>query len=82
MRRGEREAAVRAVMERAVAPVPPELYADAVLRGDRLLRRRRLARRALWLLACAAVLAFTVWAVDARPWAEPPSRTAPPVTGW
>ncbi|MBK3523464.1 MULTISPECIES: hypothetical protein [Streptomyces] len=81
MRRGEREAAVRAVMERAVAPVPPELYADAVLRGDRLLRRRRLARRALWLLACAAVLAFTVWAAEARPWAESPSRTSPPVTG-
>ncbi|GHH07046.1 hypothetical protein [Streptomyces rubradiris] len=81
MRREEREAAVRAVMERAVVPVPPGLCADAVLRGDRLLRRRRLARRALWLLACAAVLTFTVWAADARPWAEPPSRTTPPVTG-
>ncbi|MCZ0210765.1 hypothetical protein OZK63_35835 [Streptomyces sp. UMAF16] len=67
MKRGEREAAVRAAMERAVAPVPPELYADAVLRGDRLLRRRRLARRALWLLACAAVLAFTVWAAHTHP---------------
>ncbi|MDN3265106.1 hypothetical protein QWJ26_35930 [Streptomyces sp. CSDS2] len=81
MRREEREAAVRAVMERAVVPVPPGLYTEAVLRGDRLLRRRRLARRALWLLACAAVLAFTLWAADARPWAEPPSRTTPPVTG-
>ncbi|CAL9298008.1 hypothetical protein [Streptomyces sp. SudanB182_2057] len=82
MRRAEREAAVRAVMERGGAPVPPELYAEAVLRGDRLLRRRRLARRALWLLVCAAVLAFTVWAAHARPWAEPPPRTTPPVTGW
>jgi ferric-dicitrate binding protein FerR (iron transport regulator) len=69
-------------MERAVAAVPPERYGDAVRRGERLLRRRRLARRALWLLACAAVLAFAVWAADARPWVEPPSRTTPPVTGW
>ncbi|MEU2434935.1 hypothetical protein ABZ595_01820 [Streptomyces rubradiris] len=82
MRRAEREAAVRAVMGRGGAAVPPELYADAVLRGDRLLRRRRLARRALWLLACAAVLACTVWAAHAHPWAESPSRTTPPVTGW
>ncbi len=81
VRRGEREDAVRAVLGRAVAPVPPALYADAVRRGDRLLRRRRLARRVLWLLACAAVLAFAVWAAEARPWVEPPSRTTPPVTG-
>ncbi|MEV6809804.1 hypothetical protein [Streptomyces sp. NPDC051129] len=82
MKRGEREAAVRRVMERAAVPVPPELYADAVRHGDRLLRRRRLVRRMLGLLACAAAVAFAVWAAGARPWAEPPSGTTPPVTGW
>nr|WP_202529251.1 hypothetical protein [Streptomyces sp. SID486] len=69
-------------MERAVAPVPPELCADAVRRGDRLLRRRRLARRALWVLACAVAVAFAVWSATAHPWVEPPSQTTPPVTDW
>ncbi|MBL1105840.1 hypothetical protein JK361_14805 [Streptomyces sp. 5-8] len=82
MKRGEREDAVRRIMERAVAPVPPELCADAVRRGDRLLRQRRLARRVLWLLVCAAAVAFAVWAAEAQPWVEPPSETTPPITGW
>lgn len=82
MKREEREAAVRDAMRRAVAPVPPELHADAVRRGDRLLRRRRLVRRVLWLLACAAAVAFAVWAAGAHPWVEPSTRTTPPVTGW
>ncbi|MEU0049748.1 hypothetical protein ABZ299_22250 [Streptomyces sp. NPDC006184] len=82
MNRAEREAAVRRIMERTPAPVPPELYAEAVRRGERRLRRRRLARRVLWLLACAAAVAFAVWAAEARPWAEPPSQTTPPVTDW
>jgi hypothetical protein len=82
VKRGEREDAVRRIMERAGATVPVELCADAVRRGDRLLRRRRLARRTLWLLVCAAAVVFAVWAADARPWVEPPSQTTPPVTGW
>ncbi|MGW2030389.1 hypothetical protein [Streptomyces sp. NPDC001811] len=82
MRRGEREAAVRRIMERGGAPVPPELHAEAVRRGERLLRQRRLVRRVLWLLACVAAVAFAVWAADARPWVEPPSQTTPPLTGW
>ncbi|MEU6671304.1 hypothetical protein [Streptomyces sp. NPDC046727] len=82
MNRSEREAAVRRIMEAAVAPVPPELGADAVRRGERLLRHRRLVRRVLWLLACVAVVAFAVWAADAHPWVEPPSQTTPPITGW
>ncbi|MGW4598356.1 hypothetical protein ACWEOA_24085 [Streptomyces sp. NPDC004457] len=82
MRRGEREAAVRRIMERGGGPVPPELHADAVRRGERLLRQRRLVRRVLWLLACVAAVAFAVWAADARPWVEPPSQTTPPLTGW
>ncbi|CAM5315460.1 MULTISPECIES: hypothetical protein [Streptomyces] len=82
MKRNEREAAVRRIMERGGAPVPPELCGDAVRRGGRLLRQRRLVRRILWLLACVAAVAFAVWAADAHPWVESPSQTTPPLTGW
>jgi hypothetical protein len=80
--RPEREAAVRRLMEQAPPRVPPELCADVVRRGGRLLRRRTAARRLLWLLLFAACVAFTVWALTARPWVEPPSQTTPPLTGW
>jgi ferric-dicitrate binding protein FerR (iron transport regulator) len=80
--RTEREAAVRRIMERVPAPVPPDLHTEAVRRGERLLRRRRLAHRVLWLLACAAAVAFAVWAARVHPWVEPPSQTTPPITGW
>ncbi|WBO64176.1 hypothetical protein [Streptomyces camelliae] len=81
MKRPEREAAVRQIMERAPAPVPPDLCAEAVRRGERLLRRGRLVRRVLWLLAWAAAVAFGVWAARVHPWTQPPSRTTP-LTGW
>ena len=32
--------------------------------------------RVLWLLLCAAVVAFGVWAAGAHPWVEPPSQLA------
>lgn len=82
MNRNQREAAVRQLMERSAPRVPPDLYADAVRRGARVLRRRTAARRLLWLLLLAAAVAFTVWAVMVHPWAEPPSQTTPPLTGW
>lgn len=82
MNRPQREAAVRRILEQAVVPVPPDLHAEAVRRGGRLLRRRLIAHRLLWLLLCAAAVAFTVWAVRAQPWVEPPSQTTPPLTGW
>lgn len=82
MNRLEREAAARQIMERAPAPVPPELYAEVVRRGGRMLRRRKAAVRLMWLLLFAATAAFVVWAVMARPWVEPPSETTPPLTGW
>ncbi|GAA3829342.1 hypothetical protein GCM10022403_073210 [Streptomyces coacervatus] len=82
MNRAEREAAVRRIMERVPPPVPPELYGEVVRRGTRMLRRRTLARRLMWLLLCAATVAFLVWALMARPWVEPPSQTTPPYTGW
>ncbi|MEU2908646.1 hypothetical protein ACWCQ0_04410 [Streptomyces massasporeus] len=78
----DREAAVRRILEQAPRPLPPEIHAEAVRRGGRMLRRRTLARRVMWLLLCAAAVAFTVWALTARPWVEPPSDTTPPLTGW
>jgi hypothetical protein len=82
MNRPEREAAVRQIMERTSPQVPPELYAEVVRRGGRMLRRRTVARRLMWLLMFAATVAFLVWALMARPWVEPPSETTPPLTGW
>ncbi|MEV7387813.1 hypothetical protein [Streptomyces sp. NPDC091215] len=82
MNRTEREAAARRIMERTPPPVPPDLYGEVVRRGSRMLRRSHRIRRLLWLLLCAAVVAFTVWAVMARPWVEPPSTTTPPVIDW
>ncbi|MGW0615365.1 hypothetical protein [Streptomyces sp. NPDC002788] len=78
----DREAAVRRLLEQGQRPVPPEIPAEAVRRGGRMLRRRTLARRLMWLLILAAAVAFTVWALTARPWVEPPSDTTPPLTGW
>ncbi|MFI9826570.1 hypothetical protein ACIHIX_02685 [Streptomyces sp. NPDC051913] len=82
MNRPEREAAVRRIMDQAPPPVPPELHAEVVRRGARMLRRRRAARRVMWFLLFAASVAFIVWAVLARPWVEPPSQTTPPLTDW
>ncbi|MFE1249986.1 hypothetical protein [Streptomyces sp. NPDC058735] len=82
MRAENREAAVRRLLEQAPRPVPPEIHSEAVRRGVRMLRRRALARRLLWLLVLTAAAAFTVWSLTAHPWAEPPSRTTPPLQGW
>ncbi|MFI2430598.1 hypothetical protein [Streptomyces sp. NPDC018693] len=84
MNRPQREAAVRRLLEGEGPPprIPPEMYADVVRLGSRRLRRRRLARRLLWLAVCAAVVAFTVWSLTARPWEKPPSDTTPPLTSW
>jgi hypothetical protein len=78
----EREANVRRLLEQRQPSVPYDLYADVVRRGSRMLRRRTLARRVMWLLLFAAAVAFVVWASMARPWVEPPSQTTPPLTGW
>ncbi|MGP4005501.1 hypothetical protein [Streptomyces sp. 4N124] len=82
MNRPDREALVRQLLEQTPPPVPPDLHADAMRRGGRMLRRRTAARRILWLLLFAASVAFLVWALTARPWVEPPSETTPPLTGW
>ncbi|MGW1889628.1 hypothetical protein ACWCP6_05100 [Streptomyces sp. NPDC002004] len=77
-----REATVRRLLESTPPTVPPEVYAEAVRRGGRLLRRRTVARRIGWLLLLALAVAFVVWASMARPWVVPPSDTTPPLTGW
>lgn len=82
MTRMRREATVRRMLERSPPHVPPGLHAEAARRGARVLRRRTLARRAMWLLSLAVTVAFVVWALTARPWVEPPSETTPPLTGW
>jgi hypothetical protein len=78
----EREATVRRMLERTPPPVPPDLYSEVVRRGSRMLRRRIVARRVLWLTLLAAALAFVIWAWVARPWVEPPSTTTPPISDW
>lgn len=82
MNERERQAAVRRVMEQPSPPVPPELFPEVLRRGGRMLRRRTIARRLLWLVLAAATVAFFVWALVAQPWVEPPSDTTPPLTNW
>ncbi|MFD6289176.1 hypothetical protein [Streptomyces sp. NPDC060205] len=77
-----READVRRILEEPQPPVPPDLYTEAVRRGGRMLRRRTLARRLMWLVLLAATVALVVWLSVAQPWVEPPSQTTPPLTGW
>ena len=78
----EREATVRRLLERTPPHVPPDLYPEALRRGGRMLRRRTVARRLMWLVLIAAAVAFAVWAVYTRPWVEPPSTTTPPISDW
>ncbi|GHI92421.1 MULTISPECIES: hypothetical protein [Streptomyces] len=82
MSRPKREAAARRILEQSPPRVPPELYAEAVRRGSRMLRRRTALRRLTWLVLGAAAVAFAVWALTVQPWVEPPSETTPPMTGW
>ncbi|MFP3988301.1 hypothetical protein U9R90_12480 [Streptomyces sp. E11-3] len=77
-----KEIQVRRILDAPPPAVPPQLYADAVRRGGRLLRRRRWTRRLTWFLLTAALLAFVIWVSVAQPWVEPPSETTPPLTGW
>lgn len=58
--------------------VPTDLAGRAVLRGLRLVHRRRTLQVALWAFFAAA-LAFALWVALAQPWAAPPMQTTPPV---
>ncbi|MGW2818207.1 hypothetical protein [Streptomyces sp. NPDC001415] len=83
MRTPDRKTAeVRRLLESGPHPaVPAELAAQAVELGLRMLHRRRLVRRTLWLLLAVAVIVFLVWASLAQPWVTPPSTVTPPVEG-
>ncbi|MFJ5719097.1 hypothetical protein [Streptomyces sp. NPDC093149] len=80
-RGGNRENEVRRMLDGPHPQVPTDLARRAAERGARLLRRRRLARRLALLVAFAAVVAFTVWAVRVQPWQVPPTKTTP-LDGW
>ncbi|WP_028811686.1 hypothetical protein [Streptomyces flavidovirens] len=73
---------VRRMLEGPHPPVPADLGPRAAERGARLLRRRVLARRLMWLLLGLAVVTFTVWALVEQPWVAPPSEVAPPLEAW
>ncbi|MER5886884.1 hypothetical protein ABT160_23935 [Streptomyces sp. NPDC001941] len=73
---------VRRLLDTPHPPVPPELLAQAVARGTRLMHRDRVLRRVLWTLLVCAAVAFSVWAARTEPWAVPPSTTTPPFDGW
>ncbi|MFF9338623.1 MULTISPECIES: hypothetical protein [unclassified Streptomyces] len=81
MRYGDKEAAVRRLLDTPHPPVPRDLAARAAARGGRARRRERALRRAGGALAAVAVLGLTVWAAQARPWEPPPAATTPPFAG-
>ncbi|MFF8278570.1 hypothetical protein ACF05T_21050 [Streptomyces lateritius] len=80
-RHEQREDEVRRMLETPYPQVPGDLAARAVERGNRLLHRDRMTRRALWALLVVAVLVFAVWAARERPWEVPPAGTTPPLEG-
>jgi hypothetical protein len=77
-----KEDEVRRMMDAVHPVVPADLGPRAAAIGARLLRRSRITRRAWLLLLVAAVIAFSVWAAVAEPWAVPPTDTTPPLEGW
>ncbi|WP_156723295.1 hypothetical protein [Streptomyces apocyni] len=77
-----KEVQIRRILDGPPPAVPPRMYADAVRRGGRLLRRRRWTRRLAWVLFTLALLALVIWASLEQPWVVPPSETTPPLTGW
>ncbi|MFG2180516.1 hypothetical protein ACGFLS_17550 [Streptomyces abikoensis] len=76
-----REAEVRRLLDGPRPAVPAEVVARAAARGARMVRRRRVVRRAGWVLLLLAVVAFGVWAAAEEPWRARPSGTAPPLWG-
>ncbi|MGW0773151.1 hypothetical protein ACWD01_05730 [Streptomyces sp. NPDC002835] len=79
---GPKEDEVRRMMDTVHPAVPADLGPRAVALGARLLRRSRIVRRVWLLLLVAAVIACSVWAAVAEPWAVPPTDTTPPLDGW
>ncbi|MFD5771282.1 hypothetical protein ACFWIN_36365 [Streptomyces sp. NPDC127049] len=81
MSHGDKEEAVRRLLDTPHPRVPAGLGARAAERGGRMRRRERAVRRTCGALAGLAALALTVWAAEARPWEPPPAATTPPFAG-
>lgn len=82
MTRERKEERVRRLLDGPYPAVPPGLCGEALRHGARRAHRRAVARRLVWLLAGAALVAFVVWAVAAQPWVLPPAEKTPPLDGW
>ncbi|WP_419997424.1 hypothetical protein [Streptomyces boninensis] len=81
-RADQSEAQVRRLLQDPYAPIPLYLAERAITRGRRVLRRRRVARLVVWVLAAAVLITFAVWVQVADPFAEPPSTTTPDFDSW
>ncbi|AXK33819.1 hypothetical protein DVA86_15290 [Streptomyces armeniacus] len=77
-----KEDEVRRMLELRPAPLPVDLAARALVRGERQLRRHNTWRAVLWTVLLVAAIAFTVWALAAEPWVARPSQTTPPSYDW
>jgi hypothetical protein len=75
-----RDDEVRRLLDTPHPMVPVDLAARAVLRGRRILRRRRAVHAVLWILLAAAVVAGIVLAVVFWPHASP--ATVPANDWW
>ena len=77
-----REEEVRRLMDGPHPQVPPDFAHTAIVRGQRVLRRRRLTRHISVVVGLAVLLVFTVWAVHTQPWQTDTTPTTPPGIGW
>ncbi|NSC23594.1 hypothetical protein FM076_21550 [Streptomyces albus subsp. chlorinus] len=78
-----KEAEARLLLERRTGePVPADLAARALADGERLLRRRRALRTALWAGLVVGLAALVAWSLALHPWAAPPPTTTSPAVGW
>lgn len=75
-----KESEVRRMLDVPHPPVPPDLAERAMVRGRRILHRRRVRHTILWLLLIAAVAAAVVTAVVYGDSGRPLLVT-PPLTG-
>lgn len=75
-----RDDEVRRLLDTPHPVVPLDLTARATARGRRIVRRRRLARRALTVVLLAALVAGVVLAVLA--WPDNPATTTPTDGTW
>jgi len=78
--RNRRDDEVRRLLDTPHPAVPVDLAARAVLRGRRIVRRRRIEHTVLWALLAAAAIAGIVLAVLA--WPDHPAPDVPTDGTW